>query len=116
MFQNPITFHKGHRKNRINYFIVTDPDGSEGQIAGSCPRRSESLPLNTTSRSLVLQNHFSTNPNVTGACIDNSASLITIMGTCQRAAGGRWPNYIAVDFYQVSTISHARYKKNHFWR
>ncbi|GJU86008.1 PI-PLC X domain-containing protein-like protein [Tanacetum coccineum] len=83
-------------------YVVENQYGSEGQIAGSCPRRSESLPLNTTSRSLVLQNYFSTNPNVTGACIDNSASLITMMGTCQQAAGGRWPNYIAVDFYQRS--------------
>ncbi|KAM0008227.1 putative PLC-like phosphodiesterase, TIM beta/alpha-barrel domain superfamily [Helianthus debilis subsp. tardiflorus] len=83
-------------------FVVETQYGNEGQIAGSCHNRSESLAMNTTSRSLVLQNYFSTNPNVTGACIDNSGSLISMMKTCQQAAGGRWPNYIAVDFYQRS--------------
>lgn len=83
-------------------YVVENQYGNEGKIAGSCPSRSESSPMNTTSRSLVLQNYFSTNPNVTGACIDNSASLVSMMTTCQEAAGKRWPNYIAVDFYQRS--------------
>ncbi|KAI3722592.1 hypothetical protein L2E82_33632 [Cichorium intybus] len=83
-------------------YVVENQYGNDGQIAGSCHNRSESPPMNTTSRVLVLQNYFSTNPNVTGACIDNSGSLIGMTNTCQQAAGGRWPNYIAVDFYQRS--------------
>lgn len=76
-------------------------DGDEGKKPGSCPNRAESLPMNTTTTSLILMNYFSTNPNRTGVCSDNSAPLISMMNTCQQAAGKRWPNFIAVDFYQV---------------
>lgn len=72
-------------------------------VPGSCPSRSESSPMNTSSISLVLQNYFPENPNITNACADNSAPLTSMMTTCYEAAGRRWPNFIAVDFYQVST-------------
>lgn len=76
-------------------------DGNEGMTAGSCSNRDESSPMNTKSRSLVLQNYFPTDPNITVACSDNSAPLISMIKTCHKAAGERWPNFIAVDFYQV---------------
>lgn len=70
-------------------------------VAGSCPNRSESSPMDTKTRSLVLLNYFPDNPNVTGSCKDNSAPLISMVNTCYEAAGKRWPNFISVDFYQV---------------
>ncbi|KAL3616130.1 hypothetical protein CASFOL_040020 [Castilleja foliolosa] len=83
-------------------YVVENQYGNDGMIPGACPSRSESSPMNTTTRSLVLMNYFPTNPNTSGACADNSADLITMMSTCYTASGRRWPNFIAVDFYQRS--------------
>lgn len=69
--------------------------------AGSCPNRAESPAMNVTSRSLVLMNYFPDNPDVATACKHNSAPLAAMMNTCYEAAGRRWPNFIAVDFYKV---------------
>ncbi|KAG8384366.1 hypothetical protein BUALT_Bualt04G0110600 [Buddleja alternifolia] len=88
---------------RIAYewnYVVESQYGNDGMIPGSCPSRSESSPMNTSSRSLVLMNYFPTNPNASGACLDNSAELIRMMNTCYQADGRRWPNFIAVDFYK----------------
>ncbi|CAK9163846.1 unnamed protein product [Ilex paraguariensis] len=83
-------------------YLVENQYGNGGMKAGSCPNRAESSPLNTTTRSLVLMNYFPDNPDITQACKHNSAPLISMMNTCHEAAGKRWPNFIAVDFYKRS--------------
>lgn len=60
--------------------------------------------MNTKSRSLVLVNYFHSTPNRSQACADNSAPLLSMMKTCHQAAGDRWPNFIAVDYYQVTNL------------
>ncbi|XP_022775188.1 PI-PLC X domain-containing protein At5g67130-like isoform X1 [Durio zibethinus] len=83
-------------------YVVENQYGNDGMKTGSCPNRAESSPMNTKTRSLVLQNYFPTNPNETAACSENSGPLVTMLKTCHKAAGNRWPNFIAVDFYQRS--------------
>lgn len=83
-------------------YVVENQYGDGGMVAGKCPNRAESSPMSTTSISLVLENYFPDNPNASAACMDNSANLISMTNTCYEAAGKRWPNFIAVDFYQRS--------------
>ncbi|KAK0582496.1 hypothetical protein LWI29_026199 [Acer saccharum] len=83
-------------------YLVENQYGNGGMIAGSCPNRAESPPMNTTSRSLVLVNYFPDGPDFTKACKHNSAPLLAMVDTCYAAAGKRWPNFIAVDFYKRS--------------
>ncbi|XP_022132902.1 PI-PLC X domain-containing protein At5g67130 [Momordica charantia] len=83
-------------------YVIESQYGDEGMKPGSCPNRGESPPMDTKTRSLILMNYFTTNPNTTAVCSENSVPLISMMNTCQQAAGKRWPNFIAVDFYQRS--------------
>ncbi|WVZ24657.1 hypothetical protein V8G54_003201 [Vigna mungo] len=78
---------------------------------GCCSNRAESLPLNTTTKSLVLMNYFRNVKNSKEACRDNSSPLLTMMKMCFTAAGNRWPNYVAVNFYKVKFLYHF---ENHF--
>ncbi|XP_021751767.1 PI-PLC X domain-containing protein At5g67130-like [Chenopodium quinoa] len=83
-------------------YMVENQYGDEGMIDGSCPNRVESPPMDTKSVSLVLVNYFPNNPNSTKACAENSAPLIKMINTCFQQDGKRWPNFIAVDYYQRS--------------
>ena len=79
--------------------MISDGDG--GMEAGNCPNRGESSPLNDTSKSLVLVNYFRTVPLKLLACGENSDDLIDMLYTCYTAAGNRFANFVAVDFYKV---------------
>lgn len=83
-------------------YLVENQYGNGGLTAGSCPNRGESSPMSTKTKSLVLMNYFPDNPDFTQACKHNSAPLVSMMNTCYEAAGKRWPNFIAVDFYKRS--------------
>ncbi|KAL7206509.1 hypothetical protein ACSBR2_019261 [Camellia fascicularis] len=83
-------------------YLAENQYGNGGMKAGSCPNRAESPSMNTKTRSLVLMNYFPDAPEVTQACKHNSAPLISMMNTCYEAAGKRWPNFIAVDYYKRS--------------
>ncbi|ONM15615.1 PLC-like phosphodiesterases superfamily protein [Zea mays] len=69
---------------------------------GSCPKRTESKPMDSKAQSLVLLNFFTSNPSQSWACSNNSAPLISRLNACYHASAKRWPNYIAVDFYMRS--------------
>ncbi|XP_031131402.1 PI-PLC X domain-containing protein At5g67130-like [Ipomoea triloba] len=83
-------------------YLVENKYGDDGMINGSCTKRAESPPLNTRTRSLVLMNYFPSAPDLAQACKHNSKPLKSMMYTCFEAAGKKWPNFIAVDFYKRS--------------
>lgn len=84
--------------------------GDAGIVPGSCPNRKESMPLNSRSASLFLQNYFPTMPVQNEACKENSG-LPQMAQACYAAAGNRIPNFIAVNFYMVIFDCHS-YKQD----
>lgn len=83
-------------------YVVENQYGSKGMVKGSCPNRAESAAMSDLSRSLVLVNYFRDLPNFPEACKDNSAQLLAMLDACHAAAGNRWANFVAVDFYKRS--------------
>ncbi|KAL5184285.1 PI-PLC X domain-containing protein [Glycine soja] len=86
----------------VDDMVHQNQHGDDGMKGGSCPNRGESSTMNTKSKSLVLMNYFLTSANASSACADNSTPLVNMLKTCHNASSGRWPNFIAVDFYQRS--------------
>jgi hypothetical protein len=70
--------------------------------AGKCSNRAESAPLNDKTKSLVLMNYFPSVPVKLTACLQHSNSLTGMVNTCYAAAGNRWANFLAVDYYKVN--------------
>ncbi|PON42914.1 PLC-like phosphodiesterase [Parasponia andersonii] len=63
--------------------------------------QAESSPLDEESRSLVLVNYFQSDPVKEPTCEHKSGDLIYMFRTCYGAAGNRWSNLVAVDYYKV---------------
>jgi hypothetical protein len=81
--------------------ILLITDGDDGMDAGKCSNRAESAPLNDKTKSLVLVNYFPSVPVKVTACLQHSKSLTDMVNTCYGAAGNRWANLLAVDYYKV---------------
>ncbi|XP_016649162.1 PREDICTED: PI-PLC X domain-containing protein At5g67130 isoform X1 [Prunus mume] len=82
--------------------LTLNTDGDGGMKPGNCPNRRESAPLNDETKSLVLVNYFTSIPIKQVSCAINSGDLIKMLYTCYGAAGNRWANFVAVDFYKRS--------------
>ncbi|KAK4842708.1 hypothetical protein QYF36_026440 [Acer negundo] len=83
-------------------FMVENQYGYDGMRHGNCSNRAESAPLNDRTKSLVFVNHFGSVPIKITSCVDNSEELISMLDTCYGAAGNRWANFVAVDYYKRS--------------
>ncbi|CAL0315252.1 unnamed protein product [Lupinus luteus] len=81
-------------------YMVENKYGNGGMVKGKCSQRKESSPLNDKTKSLVLVNHFKTIPLKAFTAKDNSEKLIDMLSTCYDAAGNRWANFVAVNFYK----------------
>ncbi|KAG6398426.1 hypothetical protein SASPL_139886 [Salvia splendens] len=76
-------------------------DGDDG-MKDKCFNRGESSVLSDTSKSLILVNYFRSVPMKLLACVENSVALADMLHTCHAAAGNRWANFVAVDYYKRS--------------
>ncbi|CAA6657347.1 unnamed protein product [Spirodela intermedia] len=83
-------------------YMVENQYGDGGMKDGRCRNRVESAPLDDKTKSLVLVNYFSSIPLKQITCVHNSADLMGMLHTCYAAAGSRWANFVAVDYYKRS--------------
>ncbi|CAA7039311.1 unnamed protein product [Microthlaspi erraticum] len=83
-------------------YVVENQYGDDGVRPGECSNRGESAPLTDKTKALVLVNHFRTVPVKILTCEENSQHLLDTIKTCYVAAGNRWANFIAVNFYKRS--------------
>ncbi|KAF8655089.1 hypothetical protein HU200_061219 [Digitaria exilis] len=77
-------------------------DGDDGMNHEACNNRSESPFLYNRTRSLVLVNYFRTVALPWTASTEHSHGLVDVLKICHIAAGNRWANFLAVDFYKRS--------------
>ncbi|CAL0321714.1 unnamed protein product [Lupinus luteus] len=83
-------------------YMVENQYGDGGRKVGSCPNRAESSHLDDKSKTLVLVNYFRSVPLKAITCADNSGGLTNMLQTCHGAAGNRWANFVALDYYKRS--------------
>ncbi|KAG7654184.1 PLC-like phosphodiesterase TIM beta/alpha-barrel domain superfamily [Arabidopsis suecica] len=83
-------------------YIVENQYGDNGVKPDECSNRAESALLTDKTKSLVLINHFKTVPVKILTCEENSEQLLDMIKTCYVAAGNRWANFVAVNFYKRS--------------
>ncbi|WOL13559.1 PI-PLC X domain-containing protein [Canna indica] len=83
-------------------YMVENEPGDPGIVAGSCPNRKESQPLNSRYASLFLQNYFPTIPIENEACKEHSVGFAEMVDSCYKAAENIMPNFLAVNFYMRS--------------
>uniref|UniRef100_A0A453B4P0 Uncharacterized protein n=1 Tax=Aegilops tauschii subsp. strangulata TaxID=200361 RepID=A0A453B4P0_AEGTS len=76
--------------------------GDGGMSSRACRRRAESLALDSRTRLLILVNYFHTVPLRVTACVEHSLGLADVLRACHAAAGDRWANFLAVDYYKRS--------------
>ncbi|ESQ35453.1 hypothetical protein EUTSA_v10009757mg [Eutrema salsugineum] len=83
-------------------YVVENQYGDNGVKPWECSNRAESAPLTDKTKALVLVNHFRTVPVKILTCEENSKHLLDMIKTCYVAAGDRWANFVAVNFYKRS--------------
>ncbi|KAI4968795.1 hypothetical protein ZWY2020_046125 [Hordeum vulgare] len=90
-------------KNGHEWPLVSDMVRSNQRLLVFTSARSkQSAPLNDKTKSLVLMNYFPSVPMKLTACLQHSRGLADMANTCYGAAGNRWANFIAVDYYKRS--------------